>query len=818
MKLFVRGLTAAIVLFIALTTSWAADEDFEIPFVDIPEFGEISTNAVVFDEDVAPSLPYTPAALIAPTPSVSFQGLGDTGTGFPADTQGAVGPEHIMTMLNTQVRVQDRVGNTNLTKSLFSWWTNAGTFSRVFDPRVTFDPYKGRWIATACADGGVNPTLVPSSALLFAVSQGSDPTGGWYYRKIDGDANDIKWVDFPSLGFNTNWIAVSVNMTTNKTNIVVVNGTNTTIVVSEFSNVKLHLFDKANAYTNGTNVVITNLPWSSLSTIVPAVTYDATNSTLYCLQNFGKRWDGAVQYKGYLTLYKITGAVATPTLTPFAAPSTFRLWRHRFSTDPNNPQINSAPQTNSIGKIYAGDARIQSAVFRNNRVFGVQTIFLPEASPNRSSIQWWRMNADGSSPVTGIIDDSTSSNHFAYPSLAVNHFNDILIGYSSFSLTQYVSAHYTFRTANDTATRPPQLLKAGVDVYQRGTVVRWGDYSATLVDPLNDIDFWTVQTYAAQQHTNGSGRFGAWWGKIVPTVPINDRFTNATVLSGTSGTTNATLFRSSRESGEPFHVGSTNNSIWFTWTAGSDGLVTFDTIKSPAETDTVIAAYTGSAVASLSLIASNDNTKITSGFTTVPVKTSLINFYASSGTTYRITVASKLENADQITLNWLQPQAPVFVEEPDNEYLLAGHSFTLSSTAIGTPGPSYQWRSNSVNLTGATSSSYTKTNAQSLITNGPTTFEYTVVASNSSGSRTSRVSYVTVYTDATSSHDDFELLSGGRFKFTVTGISNYLYTVQASSDFTNWTNLTNRPASFFFTNQIDTNVPYLFFRSAYSTN
>ncbi len=42
-----------------------------------------------------------------------------------------------------------------------------------------------------------------------------------------------------------------------------------------------------------------------------------------------------------------------------------------------------------------------------------------------------------------------------------------------------------------------------------------------------------------------------------------------------------------------------------------------------------------------------------------------------------------------------------------NQYAVAGSSATFSVTAYGSPTLSYQWYSNSVTLSGATSSSYT---------------------------------------------------------------------------------------------------------------
>ena len=60
-------------------------------------------------------------------------------------------------------------------------------------------------------------------------------------------------------------------------------------------------------------------------------------------------------------------------------------------------------------------------------------------------------------------------------------------------------------------------LKAGEAPYTKdfgSGRVRWGDYSATVVDPLNDIDMWTIQEYAATPDSRGD-RWGTWWGQLI---------------------------------------------------------------------------------------------------------------------------------------------------------------------------------------------------------------------------------------------------------------------------------------------------------------
>ena len=125
----------------------------------------------------------------------------------------------------------------------------------------------------------------------------------------------------------------------------------------------------------------------------------------------------------------------------------------------------------------------------------------------------------------------------------------------------------------------------------------------------------------------------------------NDMFAAARALAGRSGTINATTVGATKESGEPNHAGNTGGrSIWATWTAPATATVTFDTIGSAF--DTLLAAYTGSAVNALTQTAANDDA---SGLQ------SRISFPAVAGTTYRIAVDGYAGASGAVTLTWSQP-------------------------------------------------------------------------------------------------------------------------------------------------------------------
>jgi hypothetical protein len=129
-----------------------------------------------------------------------------------------------------------------------------------------------------------------------------------------------------------------------------------------------------------------------------------------------------------------------------------------------------------------------------------------------------------------------------------------------------------------------------------------------------------------------------------PVLPPNDAFNNATTLSGQTGTTSAYNFLATPEPGEPPHGAASGPfaSIWFAWTAPFSGKAAFDTFGS--DFDTTMAAYTGTAVDSLTKLQENDDTG--TGFQ------SRITFPVVAGSTYYIAVDG-FDGADgNVVLSW----------------------------------------------------------------------------------------------------------------------------------------------------------------------
>jgi hypothetical protein len=135
----------------------------------------------------------------------------------------------------------------------------------------------------------------------------------------------------------------------------------------------------------------------------------------------------------------------------------------------------------------------------------------------------------------------------------------------------------------------------------------------------------------------------------------NDDFENRATLSGNYSSVSGTNSLASAETddGEPAHAGQiASRSIWWTWTPSYSGAATISTIGS--QFDTLLAVYTGQSLATLSSVASDDQ----SGGN----NTSQVVFQAVAGTTYQIAVDGFRNAAGEVTLTLYQAPDGVIYE------------------------------------------------------------------------------------------------------------------------------------------------------------
>jgi hypothetical protein len=392
-------------------------------------------------------------------PIIEFEGQGQTGW-VPPDTNGAVSAQFVVTTVNNQLTIRDRSGTLLSNVDLNVFWSRLPTTTNSFDTRSRFDPYGQRFIVSS--GGSLGDT--PNAGILVGVSQTSDPTGNWNVFRAKVDPAGLIGIDYPTLGFNKKWVVVSANIAN-----------------------RMWIFDKAGLYAGRGNFTV--LPSPGLTT-QPAETYDAALDDLFLLQ---------LDTHSSTALYRLTGPVGSEQVQLVASVSAPASW--------NDPP--AAPQLGSTQTIPTGFPWMMDCVYRAGSIWGTHEV-QPVTGPVRSAVQWWRLSPQGQLQDFGRIDDPSGTVYYGMASVGVNKNSDALIGYTRFSADSEPSAGYAFRGSTDPAGtfRPGTVYQNGTGPY---TANRWGDYSHTLVDPSDDLTFWTVQ-----ETSNGSPGWDTWWAEVQP--------------------------------------------------------------------------------------------------------------------------------------------------------------------------------------------------------------------------------------------------------------------------------------------------------------
>ena len=129
----------------------------------------------------------------------------------------------------------------------------------------------------------------------------------------------------------------------------------------------------------------------------------------------------------------------------------------------------------------------------------------------------------------GLVDDPTNPRFFAFPSLAVNKNDDVLLGYSRFQGDEYAGASYSFRTAID----PPNFmqsespLKDGVVLLLQGLLQPEEPLGRLQRDRRGpdrrqeDVDDPGVRGVLREAGRYDDDLWGTWWGMLDPTPAIS---------------------------------------------------------------------------------------------------------------------------------------------------------------------------------------------------------------------------------------------------------------------------------------------------------
>lgn len=391
------------------------------------------------------------------------------GGGFganPPDTMGAIGPSHFVELLNGAYAVYNKDGSLAQTRQTQdSFWTNVAGVATTnsFDPRVLFDANTNRWFAVA-----VDNNHSASSSLLIARTDTANPTGSWQGVRIDADASNARWADFPTVGINRDGLYVATAM------FPLGSGSDlTTIYAFPMADLLQPVLSIANLSA------FRDLTHSDIGLLVqPVVDLDGGGQPETMLSSF------------FYSLTDVTG--------PLNSAGSAQLGSNRSVVVPSASGPPPARQLGGNDDITTGDNRFSSSVIRQNgELWAVQTI----AQGSRSAIRWLRIDPTSNALLeSGIISDPSLSFYFA--SIAVNDFGEIVVGFSGSDDDSFVGSYYAAgeTIGGTTSFAPPYRIHSGLANYDDHVInnnqTRWGDYSATTLDPNDPTHFWTIQEFA----------------------------------------------------------------------------------------------------------------------------------------------------------------------------------------------------------------------------------------------------------------------------------------------------------------------------------
>ncbi|MDB6026398.1 MAG: hypothetical protein JWM68_2621 [Verrucomicrobiales bacterium] len=413
---------------------------------------------------------------------------------IPADGNGAIGPRHFMEFINGTVAVYNKTNGLSVQrKTNLKFWSDAGLIispdSALSDPRVLYDPSVQRWFATQInVNGSASDPSLEANDFLLAISTTSDPTSPWRAVAFQSDPDNGYFADFPTIGIDANAVYLSGDF---------YHGEEFPIGPGLVSLPKADLL--------ATIPTIANRTWFGVmdyavrgDVLQPAICFDGSSTgNVLAMIDIGS---DSTPFSNIVSFAVQNAGTPSATLTaashldipPYIVPFNFELGLPNF-----NPT-----QPDDTSYLSANDARISANVYAVN---GVLYAVHSTEFAGHIAIRWYRISATTRTLLeVGTITDANLD--LFYPSIAANNDGTVVIGCNGSSSTTYVSSFaFVGQTINGVTTfGAPTLLQSGVIEYhgddeflaellEEPLSSRWGDYSATSVDPTNPTHFWTIQ-------------------------------------------------------------------------------------------------------------------------------------------------------------------------------------------------------------------------------------------------------------------------------------------------------------------------------------
>jgi len=435
------------------------------------------------------------AALGPQTPGTNFLGAQLSDSGYvPPDSMGDVGPSQFLVCVNGRIRVFDRNGTmgplNTTTDSFFGSETSFGTS----DPHVRYDRLSQRWFVVMIDVPGSQK----NNKVLIAVSSGPTITGNSSFTFFSFKPKDLStadnnlFVDYPTLGIDNNALYIGANL---------FNGH----PFGTFSHTSGYVVRKSDLLSGALTVTA----FSELaigSGAGPVTPQGVDNDDSIATEGYFIGVDNAM--KGRLVMRRVTDPGGAPSIS-------------------GNLNITVPATENPMGGVVAQgattplddvDDRLYQARIHNGSLWTAHNIEVnsggvASASGGRDGSRWYEIiNVTGTPTLrqAGTLYDSSASNPSSYwiPTCAVSGQGHMSLGCSVAGVNQHAEIAVAGRFEDDPlgTLQTPAVVQFSSFIYNVNdgrNPHRWGDYSATSVDPNDDMTFWTVQEYCNANNSWG---------------------------------------------------------------------------------------------------------------------------------------------------------------------------------------------------------------------------------------------------------------------------------------------------------------------------
>lgn len=409
---------------------------------------------------------------------------------IPPDSQVAASPTRVLVAANTALQLSSRSGAGAQVTSMNDFFGElAPPF--LFDPKIHYDALSGRFYLAALSVDFSRQR----SFLFLAVSRSSDPAtlsapDDWCSYRINAKRSGA-WADYPSMGMNDKWLAVSFNHFR---------------FSGLFSRVNVFAFDIARLANNASScpsaqvskfAIRNDVQGTTAFTVAPAQHYEPSTlagSPLYMVST------QPLVASNVYNFWRLSGTGSTPTLSTLALEGDFV-----YSVPPNAPQRNGPD-------LDTGDMRILQAAYRNGKVWAVHTTgcaFGP--APNESCVRAIELTptANGAALSFETAYGGGEGWYYWMPGVAINGNGDVVVPFQTSRADEDLGAAVNGKraaAADFDAVRSLRSGNCGLDQIDGSGRNRTGDYVGAQADPSDPRSVWITG-----EHASGFGGFGCSW-------------------------------------------------------------------------------------------------------------------------------------------------------------------------------------------------------------------------------------------------------------------------------------------------------------------